>query len=55
MKVIRKTVDRCLNMDAKYVGRRTVTQQGANKAATPAKNEAINEALINRSIVFIDS
>jgi len=43
-------VERCLKIDAKYVGRRTVTQQGANKAATPAKKEAINDALINNSI-----
>ena len=52
MKVIRKIVDRCLNMDAKYVGKRTVTQQGANRAATPAKNEAINDALISNSIIL---
>lgn len=52
MKVIRKTVDRCLNIDAKYVGKRTVTQQGANRAATPAKNEAINDALTSNSIIF---
>ena len=50
MNVIKNTVDRCLNIDAKYVGRSTVTQQGANRAATPAKNEAMKDALINNSI-----
>jgi len=32
------------------VGKSTVTQQGANKAATPAKNDAIKDALIKSSI-----
>ena len=50
MNVIKKIVDLCLNIEAKYVGRRTVTQQGAKRAATPAKNEAINDALIKSSI-----
>jgi len=45
-------VDLCLNMDAKYVGRRTVTQQGAKSAAIPAKKEAINDALIRSSIIL---
>ena len=44
-------VDLCLNMDAKYVGKRTVMQQGANKAATPAKNAAMKDALTNNSMI----
>ena len=51
MKVIKNTVDRCLNIDAKQVGKRTVTQQGANRAATPAKNEAMKDALTNNSMI----
>ena len=43
-------VDLCLNIEAKYVGKSTVTQQGAKSAATPAKNAAINDALTNNSI-----
>src|SRR3990167_11357092 len=53
MNVIKKIVDLCLNIEAKYVGRRTVTQQGAKRAATPAKKEAIKDALINNSILKI--
>lgn len=41
----------CLKTDAKYEGKSTVIQQGAKRAATPAKNEAINDALISRSII----
>ncbi|KKR57716.1 MAG: hypothetical protein UU05_C0024G0014 [Candidatus Curtissbacteria bacterium GW2011_GWA1_40_47] len=53
MKVIKNIVERCLKIEAKYVGRRTVTQQGANRAATPAKKEAINDALIKSSIILM--
>ena len=50
MKVIKNTVAFCLKIEAKYVGSRIVIQQGAKSAAIPAKNEAINDALIKRSI-----
>ena len=39
-------------MEAKYVGRRTVIQQGAKRAATPATNAAINDALNSNSMLL---
>lgn len=37
-------------MDAKYAGKRTVMQQGAKRAATPAKNDAVKDAPTNGPI-----
>ena len=39
-------------MEAKYDGKRTVMQHGANNAATPAINVAIIDAPSNNSIGY---
>lgn len=41
-----------LKIEAKYVGKSTVTQHGAKRAATPAKNDAINDALAKSSMLI---
>ncbi len=50
IKVIKKTVHFSLKIEAKYVGSNTVIQQGAKRAAMPAKYAATSDALTRRSI-----
>jgi len=52
IKVMKNTLLFSLKIEAKYVGSKTVMQQGANKAAIPAKNAAINDALTSKSMLL---
>src|SRR3989337_1637429 len=49
-KVMRNTLYRSLKIEAKYAGKRTVMQQGAKRAASPAMNAAMSDPLISNSI-----
>src|SRR3989338_5450842 len=49
-KVIKRTFRFSLKIEPRYDGSKTVMQQGANNAATPATNAVMSDAIINVSI-----
>ena len=52
MKVMRKTLYLSLKIEARYDGKSTVIQQGANRAAIPAMKAEIIDAPSNTFICF---